>query len=253
MTSPARFVGKVALVSGAASGIGRAVVLRLAREGASVLGIDVNEVGLAAVAAEAADAGGVVETQVVDVSSREQCGAAVAYCVERFGGIDVLGNVAGIAWAAHTVDVTEDAYRRMMGINVDGYFFLAQATIPSLLERSGCIINIASNAGLEGLAYGAVYCMTKGAVVQLTRALAMEFIKTPLRVNAIAPGGVQTALVAGYQMPADVDLDLIARYVGLRPPAEASEIAHLFAFLASDEAANIHGAVITSDGGLTTG
>ncbi|MGR6997324.1 SDR family oxidoreductase [Yinghuangia aomiensis] len=100
----------------------------------------------------------------------------------------------------------------MMGVNVDGYFFLAQAAIPHLLERKGNIVNIASNAGVMGLAYGVVYTMSKGAVVQLTRSLAWEFIKQPLRArHAIAPGGIDTSLVANYQMPGDVDWDLVGR------------------------------------------
>ena len=106
----------------------------------------------------------------------------------------MLGNIAGIARAEHFTDVQESAYRQMMGVNVDACFFLAQAAIPHLLETEGNIVNIASNAGLMGQAYTVAYCMTKGAVVQLTKALAMEYAKTPLRVNAIAPGGVDTSL-----------------------------------------------------------
>src|SRR5213078_3217186 len=99
-------------------------------------------------------------------------------------------------------------------------FFLAQAAIPHLLQTEGNIVNVASNAGLMGQAYTVVYCMTKGAVVQLTKSLAMEFLKTPLRVVGIAPGGIETSLVHGYQMPADVDWDLVMRYNGARGLAQ---------------------------------
>jgi NAD(P)-dependent dehydrogenase (short-subunit alcohol dehydrogenase family) len=250
-----RFAGRAALVTGAASGIGRAVTLRLADEGADVLAVDVDEMGLAAT--EEAAAGNVVVRRT-DVTVRAECQAAVDDAIGQFGHLDVLGNVAGIARGEHFLDVTEDAYRRMMGVNVDGYFFMAQAAVPQLLRsaeegRGGVVVNIASNAGLQGQAYTVVYCMTKGAVVQLTRALAMEFLKTPLRVVAIAPGGVETGLVHGYQMPPDVEWDLVGRYTGARGLAQPDDIANLFAFLASDEARNIHGTVVSSDGGMTAG
>ena len=245
-----RHAGRVALVTGAGSGIGRAITLRLAAEGARVFAVDVNT---ASVEATAADGGGRVQAATYDVRSAEQCRAAVAGAVERFGRLDILGNVAGIARGEHMADVTEDAYRQMMAVNVDGYFFMCQAAIPHLLHDGAVIVNIASNAGLIGQAYTVVYCMTKGAVVQLTKALAMEYLKSPLRVVGIAPGGVETGLVHGYQMPADVDWDLVMRYTGARGLASPEDIASLFAFLASTEARNIHGTVVSSDGGMTAG
>jgi meso-butanediol dehydrogenase / (S,S)-butanediol dehydrogenase / diacetyl reductase len=253
--SAGRYDGQAALVTGAASGIGRAVTLRLAGEGARVLAVDVNADGLAETCAAAGD--GVVAGGY-DVTSAEQCRAAVADAVDRFGRLDILGNVAGIARGEHMTEVSETAYRQMMGVNVDGYFFMAQAAIPHLLDSAragngGVIVNVASNAGLIGQAYTVVYCMTKGAVVQLTKALAMEYLKTPLRVVAIAPGGVETGLVHGYQMPPDVDWDLVMRYTGARGLASPDDIAGLFAFLASAEARNIHGSVVSSDGGMTAG
>jgi NAD(P)-dependent dehydrogenase (short-subunit alcohol dehydrogenase family) len=245
-----RFAGRAAVVTGAGSGIGRAVALRLAGEGADVLGVDIDEVTLEEIATAS---GGRVHTRRCDVTSADECRAAVADAVQRFGRLDVLGNIAGVAWGEHFTEVAESSYRRMMAVNVDGYFFMCQAAVPHLLHEGGVVVNIASNAGLMGQAYTVVYCMTKGAVVQLTRALAMEYIKTPLRVVAIAPGGVDTGLVRGYQVPADVEWDLLARYTGVRGFAEPDDIAGLFAYLASDEARNIHGAVISSDGGMTTG
>jgi meso-butanediol dehydrogenase / (S,S)-butanediol dehydrogenase / diacetyl reductase len=244
--------GRVALVTGAGSGIGRAVTLRLASEGARVLAVDINAEAAAKTCAEAGDAATAVS---YDVSNADQCRAAVAEAADRFGRLDILGNVAGIARGEHMTQVTEAAYRQMMGVNVDGYFFMAQAAIPHLLESpsGGVIVNIASNAGLIGQAYTVVYCMTKGAVVQLTKALAMEYLKTPLRVVAIAPGGVETGLVHGYQMPPDVDFDLVMRYTGARGLAKPDDIAALFSFLASEEAGNIHGTVVSSDGGMTAG
>ena len=247
------FEGKVALVTGAGSGIGRAVALRLTAEGAQVLAHDLNADALAETAKLVADAGSTLSTRTGDISSRDECIATVAATVEQFGGLDVLGNVAGIARAEHFPEVEERAYRQMMGVNVDACFFLAQAAIPHLLERDGNIVNIASNAGLMGQAYTVAYCMTKGAIVQLTRALAMEYAKQPLRVNAIAPGGVDTALSRNFEIPADLDFELMGRYTGFRSMGSADDIAAMFALVASDEGRSIHSAILSVDRGITAG
>jgi NAD(P)-dependent dehydrogenase (short-subunit alcohol dehydrogenase family) len=253
MPTQQRFTDKAALITGAASGIGRAVAVQLASEGARVLAFDINEDGLQETAKLAANAGGTVEIRKGDVSQRSECRDAVEAAVSTFGKLDVLGNIAGIARAEHVTDVTEEQYRKMMGVNADGYFFMCQAAIPHLLESSGNIVNIASNAGLFGQAYTVVYCMTKGAVVQLTKSLAMEFAKTSIRVNAIAPGGTDTALTANFQMPEDIDWDLLGRYAGFRGFGTPEDIAKLFAFVASDDGSNIHGSILSSDRGLTAG
>jgi meso-butanediol dehydrogenase/(S,S)-butanediol dehydrogenase/diacetyl reductase len=250
---PARFTGKVALLTGAASGIGRAVALRLSREGASVFGLDIDAKGLEETRRLASEHGSTLQFLQGDVSDPAQCRAAVHDCVSAFGRLDVLGNIAGVARAEHFLDVEEPHYRQMMGVNVDGYVWMCQNAIPHLLETGGNIVNIASNAGLMGQGYTVVYCMTKGAVVQLTRALAMEYVKTPVRVNALAPGGIETNLSANFQIPADVDFSLMARYSGFREMGHPDDVAALFAFVASDEGANIHGAILSTDGGITAG
>jgi meso-butanediol dehydrogenase/(S,S)-butanediol dehydrogenase/diacetyl reductase len=253
MSGEARFGGKVAIVTGAGSGIGRAVALRLTGEGAQVLAHDLNGDALAETAKLVADAGATVETRTGDISSRDECLATVATAIEHFGRVDVLGNIAGIARAEHFPEVEERAYRQMMGVNVDACFFLAQAAIPHLLEAEGNIVNIASNAGLMGQAYTVAYCMTKGAIVQLTKALAMEYAKAPLRVNAIAPGGVDTSLSRNFQIPEGLDYELMARYTGFRSMGSADDIAALFALVASDEGRSIHGAILSVDRGITAG
>jgi NAD(P)-dependent dehydrogenase (short-subunit alcohol dehydrogenase family) len=242
-----RFEGKAALITGAGSGMGRAIALRLAQEGASVLAADIDKARLDDTRAQRPE----ISVRQVDVADPDACGEAVAAAVREFGRLDVLGNVAGIYVAGHVTDMTVEQYRRIMAVNLDAYFFLAQAAIPHLLETSGNIVNIASNAGLQGVPYSVAYSMSKGGVVQLTRSLAVEFLKRPLRVNAIAPAGTNTNIAAGTQFPPDADGDLLMRMAGHRGLAEPEDVAALFAFLASDEAGAVTGATYTIDHGLT--
>lgn len=245
-----RFDGKVALITGAASGIGRAVTLRLASEGAHVFATDIDAARLEETAQLAA---GSVATLPADVTAPTAARELVDGCLATYGRLDVLGNVAGMARGEHVLDVTPERYRQMMSLNVDSCFFLSQAAIPHLLETGGNIVNMASNSGLMGQAYTVVYCMSKGALIQMTKSFAMEFAKTSLRVNAIAPGAVETPLVHGYQAPSDIDFALMQPYIGYRGMAQADEIATLFAFVASDDARSIHGAVLSIDNGVTAG
>ena len=244
-----RFADKVALITGAGSGIGRAVTLRLAGEGATVLGVDIDGERLAETQGLAG--AGTVVVRKADLGEPDECAATVGACVDELGRLDVLGNVAGIYFAGHATDLTVEQYRRVMAVNLDACVFLAQAALPHLLASGGNIVNIASNAGLQGIPYSLAYAVSKGGVVQLTRALAVEYLKTPLRVNAIAPAGTNTNLSAGVRFPDGIDPDLARRMAGLRGMAEPDEVASLFAFLASDEARSITGAIYTLDNGLT--
>jgi NAD(P)-dependent dehydrogenase (short-subunit alcohol dehydrogenase family) len=188
---------------------------------------------------------------VGDVTARDECVDTVAAAVDALGKLDVLGNVAGIAKSVHMAEMTERDYTLMVAVNMNAPFYFCQAAIPHLLESGGNIVNIASNAGIMGQAYTVAYCMTKGAIIQLTRSLAMEFAKANIRVNAIAPGGVNTALSTNFTIPDGIDFDLMTPYVGFRGMAEADEIAGLFSYLASDEAKSVHGATLSIDNGLT--
>jgi meso-butanediol dehydrogenase/(S,S)-butanediol dehydrogenase/diacetyl reductase len=246
-----RFDDKTALLTGVASGVGRATALRLASEGAQIYGLDVNADGMLETQADIEADGGTMTGRTTDVRVVAECRAAVEDCVAEFGGIDILGNIAGIANQRHVHQVTEEDWDLMNDINVKGMFFLTQAALPHVIEREGNIINIASNAGLMGQAYTVPYCATKGAVVNMTRALAMEFVKHPIRINAIAPGGIDTPLIHNFEIQADVDFDLMQPYMGFRAASTPEQIAALFAHVASDEAGNIHGSIISADGGLT--
>ncbi len=245
-----RFTDKTAFVTGAASGIGRATAQKLASEGATVVGADIDEAGLAEAAAEI---GTNFHPLAVNITSRDECHKAISETVASHGGLDILANVAGVARSEHVADVTEDQWRLMFGVNVDGMFWLSQAAIPHLIESSGNIVNIASNAGLMGQAYCVNYCATKGAVVNLTKAMAMEFMKTPMRINAVAPGGTDTSLVQNYALPDDIDFKLLMRYTSDRGMSDPSDLANVICFVASDDARSMHGAIISADNGITSG
>lgn len=252
--TPGRFSGKVAFITGAGSGIGRAVSVRLAAEGGTVVGVDVAAERLTETAAQTDGLDGSFEGVGLDIADRDACREAIEACVARHGRLDVLGNIAGIVRGGHAHDFDPELYRKLMSVNVDGSFFLAQAAIPHLLETSGNIVNIASNAGVHGAAYIVPYAMTKGAIVQMTKSLAIEYIKTGLRVNAIAPGGTDTRIAEELALPKDCDFDLVMRMRGMRSALnDPAEVAALFALIASDDAPGLHGAILRMDHGLTVG
>jgi len=247
-----RFEGKAALVTGAASGIGRATALRLASEGARVFGADVNEAGLADTAERAASAGGggAFESGRFDLTRTADCRGAVEAAVGAFGRLDVLANVAGASRFHLFEQMPEEDWNLLIALNLSAVAFTSQAAIPHLLATSGNIVNVASVAGLMGQAYTVAYCAAKGGVVQLTRALSAEYVKTGLRVNAVAPGGVKTALNETLRFPEEMDWQLAKPYMGHRGLAEAEDVAAAIAYLASDEARFVHGAVLSIDGGV---
>jgi meso-butanediol dehydrogenase/(S,S)-butanediol dehydrogenase/diacetyl reductase len=244
----------VALVTGAASGIGRATALRLAAEGARLFAADRDEGKLHDAVAAIRTAGGAADAYTLDVADPAACRAAVAACVARHGGLDVLANVAGVMYWGHLTDVTEADWARTLGVNLSGMFFLCQAAVPALLERRGVIVNLASAAGLQGQAYTAPYSVSKAGVVSLTKCLAVEFAKRGLRAVAVCPGGVNTPLTAALKLPEGADVSLFQRLMPLAfPIAEPEEIAAAVAYLASAEARFVNGAVFSIDGGQTAG
>ena len=248
-----RFEGKVALVTGAASGMGRATAVRLASEGARVYGTDVNADGLAETRGEVESAGGEMRSGVFDVGDRDACFASVGEALDAFGRLDVLCNIAGILRVAHAHEMPVADWNAVIATNLSGPFFMCQAAIPHLLETRGNIVGVASNAGLMGQAYTAAYCASKGGLVNLTRALAWEYMKRPIRINAVAPSGTETNLAADANFTEDMDRSLMDRYYGRRGMSQPEEIAAAIAYLASDEAKSVHGAIWTLDNGITAG
>ncbi len=253
MPGASDMTGKAALVTGAASGLGRATALALAKAGADVALVDVNPEGLEATATDIRAMGRRAHVQAVDLSVGENCSAAVAAAVAAFGGLDALCNVAGIILFTHTPEMPRTDWDRTIAINLSAPFFLCQAAIPHLLERNGAIVNVTSTAAFVGEAYAAAYCASKAGLMQMTKAMAMEFVHKPIRINAVAPGGMMTNIGANLRMPEDVDYALIKRFSGLRGVVEVADVADMVAFLASPAARGYHGASIAVDAGITAG
>ena len=243
-----RFMDKVAFITGAASGVGRATARQMVEEGAHVFGVDIDQEGLQSVSNELGEQ---FHPENVDIRNRESCHAAIEKCVERFGKLDIVANVAGVVRSHHVTDVDEETWRLIMGVNLDGMFWVTQAAIPHLERSAGNIVNVASNAGFMGQAYTVPYCAAKGAVINMTRALAMEYIKSDIRINAIAPGGMKTAMTENWSAPNDIDFELMKSYTGFRGMAEPETAANAICWMASDEAARCTGSILSVDGGLT--
>jgi len=245
-----RFEDKVVWVTGAASGIGRATARRLASEGARVFCTDVQADAVEEAAKLAGEAGGEAVARVCDVSSEEDVAATLAACLERFGRLDSLCHVAGILRFAHTHQMPLEEWRRIQSVNADGTFLVCRAALPALLETQGNIVNTSSVAAKAGLAYGAAYAASKGAVLAMTKALAVEYGKRGVRVNSVCPGSIKTPMTkGGAGLPQDADMQLVLRQMALDQPRGPETVASLIAFLASDDAAHINGEDILVDGG----
>jgi NAD(P)-dependent dehydrogenase (short-subunit alcohol dehydrogenase family) len=242
--------GKAALVTGAASGLGRATAIKLAEAGARVCIVDVNAAGLEETAALMA---GETLVHAADLSDPEACRAVVEAALARFGRLDALCNIAGIIKFANSHEMARTDWDRTIAINLSAPFFLSQAAIPHLLEANGAIVNCASSAAFVGEAYVAAYCASKAGLVQMTKAMAMEYARKSIRINAVAPGGMITGIANGMTMPEGVEYDLIQRYSGLRGTVEVVDVADLIAMLASPAGRSYHGACISIDAGITAG
>lgn len=246
-----RFTGKVAIVTGAGSGIGRATALRLAAEGASVACLDVVEENVQKTVAEVGEKGGRAAAFVCDVSSEDSVRDVVTAAVSELGPPNVLCNIAGIGRFFHTTEAPLADWNRIIGVNLTGTYLMAQAALPHLLETRGVIVNTASTAGVMGQPYSAAYCASKGGVVMLTKALATEYLERGVRVNAIAPGGVDTPLVGAFGFPEGASMKLFGKMMSPMGYAQPDELASLFAYVASDEARYMTGSIVTMDGGIT--
>src|SRR3954462_419989 len=244
-----QLTGKVALVTGASAGLGAATAKLFAERGASVFGIARDADRMAEVFADVP--GGKYAS--VDISDPAACTQAVANCVAEFGRLDILANVAGFHKMRHTPTTTDEEWDRDLAVNLNGPFYLSRAALPHLLEAGGNIVNVSSIAGVEGEVYSAGYCAAKHGLIGLTPALAIEFTKEKLRVNAVCPGGMPTAQATEIEAPENADWNLILRIASPCGFMETVDVAKTIAFLASDDAAAIHGAVYRVDNGKGAG
>ena len=246
-----RFEGKRVLVTGAASGIGRATAVLMANEGAELFIADVNKDGLSETAELAAGSPTII---VYDASNTESCKELIAE-VTQDGGLDILCNIAGVLDWGPTLDFDDERFDRIMRINLSGTFALNRAVLPHLIESKGNIVNMASAAALQGVAYTAAYAASKHGVAGITKSLAVEFADRGVRVNAVCPGHVNTPM--GNKAPPEGDIvwEKVMRNAPklIDGTCEPEDIAEMVAYLASDKARKVTGSLFTIDGGQLAG
>lgn len=256
-----RLKGKVAIVTGAASGIGRATAILFGQEGAKVMCADVNAEGAERTARQIADTDGEAASTGADVSKEADVQRMVRDTVERWGRLDIMFNNAGVALGLPVTQVSEEAWDRLIDINLKGVFLGCKHAIPEMLKQGGgAIVNTASDAGLMGTAMLSTYSASKGGVVLLTKSLAVEWARQGIRVNCVCPGVVRTPLLDPFlqqaeQMGATREAvwERMARGHPIGRVGEPEEVAQAVLFLASDEASFITGVALPVDGGLQAG
>ncbi|MBI4514820.1 MAG: SDR family oxidoreductase [Deltaproteobacteria bacterium] len=247
-----RFKDRVVYVTGAASGIGRATAELFAAEGAKVFAVDVNQEGVRETLAAIRAAGGRAEGGLCNVADLNSVKASIADALKAFGALNVLVNAAGVGRSLRFEELDETEWQRVIGVNLNGPFYTMRVAIEHLLKQpGGSIVNVASIAGLRGQAYNSHYCASKAGVLNLTRAVAVEFATRGLRANCVCPGGVNTPIVHNFVPRPDFETQLILYYCPPSPTqmGEPIDIARTIAFLASDEARMVNGAALVADFG----
>lgn len=249
---PGALAGKVAIVSGAGAGIGRASAHLFAREGASVGILDIRPDGTA-VAEEIRKAGGRAFFVECDVARAGDCRAAVERAVREFGALHILFNNAGIVRRASVVESSEEDWDRVIDVNLKGMFLLSRFAVPEIARAGGgSIINMGSGWGLKAGARAAAYCASKGAVVQLTRAMAIDHGAQKIRVNCLCPGDTDTQMLRDEARQLDEPLEEFLAHAAARPLrriGSPEEIARAALYLASDASAFVSGTTLVVDGG----
>jgi len=247
-----RFAGKVAIVTGAASGIGRAAARRLAEEGAAVVIADLNAQGAADVATAISEGGGQALAQEVDVTDAPAIKRMTEHAHEKFGTVDILVSNAGWDRAGPFADTDEELWDRVIAINYRGHLATCHAVLPYMqAQGGGRIVTVASDAGRVGSSGEVVYSGAKGAVIAFTKGLAREVARHGINVNCVAPGLVDTPLLAGIAEGHEKLIDAIVRSIPLRRTGTPEEIAAAICFFASPDAAYITGQTLSVNGGLT--
>lgn len=249
-----RLRGKVALVTGGGSGIGRETALLFAREGARIALVDVHAGAAQETAAAIAAEGGEALALCADVTDEQAVRQAVDRTVDHFGGIHILFNCAGVETLGTVCETAEADWDRVMAVNVKGTFLMSKYAIPAMARAGGgSVINVASVAGLVGIPRMAAYCAAKGAIVNLTRNMAVDFARQGVRVNCVAPGTTLTPM-GRRLVESDTDPEKQRQRLAKYPLGRfgnPSEIAAAVLFLASDESSFVTGSCLTADGGMT--
>jgi NAD(P)-dependent dehydrogenase (short-subunit alcohol dehydrogenase family) len=248
----ARFDGRVAVVTGAGSGLGRATARLLATEGAPVAVLDIAADAAEKTVADIGESGGTARAYTVDVADPASVESTIAGVAADLGRPQVVVNCAGIGRFSHTHELSFEEWRRVLGVNLDGTFLVCRAAIPYLLDGGGVIVNIASNAGVKAQPYSAAYCTSKAGVVMLTRVIADEYVRKGIRVVCVAPGGMETPLQgAFFELPEGVELKHIRKIISPLGNSTPEEIANIVAFVAGDDCRYMTGTVVSVDGGIT--
>lgn len=244
-----RFTDKVALVTGAGSGIGKASAMRLAAEGCSVFCVDLNREAVDGTVAEIKTAGGEATAQVCDVGNEASVQESVSACIVRYGSLYALVNMAGILRFDDTEELQTGHWQKVIDINLTGTMFLCRAGLPHLIQSKGSIVNAASTAALSGLPCGLAYSASKGGVLAMTRSIAVEYAKRGVRANCICPGDINTGMTDGIGFPKTMDFDLMPRIMSLSGPKAPDVVAGVIAMLVSEDGVHITGEDIRVDGG----
>lgn len=244
-----RFANKVVLVTGAASGIGKASAVRIAAEGGHVFCVDLNDQALQITVSEITADGGVAVGHACDVSQESEVERCVAACVSQYSSLYALVNMAGILRFDDTEQLELANWQKVIDVNLTGTMLLCRAVLPHLLQSQGSIVNAASTAALSGLPCGVAYSASKGGVLAMTRSIAVEYAKRGVRANCVCPGDIKTGMTDGVGFPETMDFDLLPRIMSLSGAKEPTALAGVIAMLASEDGIHITGEDIRVDGG----
>lgn len=258
-----KFAGKVALVTGGGSGIGRAVALAFAKEGASVCVVDIEAASAAHTVSEIKNAGGKAIATTGDIASPETAPNAVSSSVKQFGSVDFLFNNAGVEFISPLMETSVADWDRVMDVNMKGTYMMTKAALEVMVPKKfGVIINNASDAGLRGIKLNAAYSSSKAGIIHLTRSLSLDYAAQGIRTNCICPGCIRTPLCERFN--ADVGArkgitgeqalqEFVEANIPMQRVGTPEEVASVVTFLCSEDARYINGAIIPIDGGLTAG
>ncbi len=244
-----RFTNKVVMVTGAGSGIGKASALRIAAEGGSVFCVDLNRESVDATVAEITAAGGKATARVCDVGNETSVNDSVQACIDAYGSLYGLVNMAGILRFDDTQELQTSHWQKVIDINLTGTMYLCRAALPHLVQSKGSIVNAASTAALSGLPSGVAYSASKGGVLAMTRSIAVEYAKRGVRANCVCPGDINTGMTDNIKFPKTMDFDLMPRIMSITGAKGPEVVAGVIAMLVSEDGVHITGEDIRVDGG----